>query len=421
MAAAFTTTSRTSRCRSSSLAELGLRVRAGRGHARPRAAELLGNDGAVPLSLLFALFMNFEASVVNPAALLGPFPTSPFANLTHADKAKVFERIERTDTDLIATLDDQPARAAAQRDLRHPQVRRRDAAGVRGLHAVHRVRRLRPCEAAPCRARPVGWEITKYLPGRTTPVDGRNDFIGYYKKHKTAAGRAPEYRIAKKKRKRKTRQRRRRRRPPRSGGAPMPDVIIIGAGGGGPVAAKELAAHGLDVMLLEAGPYETRPREQLVALRERRQQPDDGLPPLRPGRPLQQAQLVPRRCRRTASSGSSPASAAPRSTTTATTRARCRARSTTTTAPTRTRTTSSTASRSATASCCPTTSGSRRRCPCRRRRWGARSSCSSRARRASGLPLNRYKDVTRASFRPQENAILQPRGTAGQDRRTRRS
>lgn len=34
----------------------------------------------------------------------------------------------------------------------------------------------------------------------------------------------------------------------------MRDVIVVGAGGGGPVVAKELAARGLDVVLLEAGP-----------------------------------------------------------------------------------------------------------------------------------------------------------------------
>src|SRR3990172_2943288 len=33
----------------------------------------------------------------------------------------------------------------------------------------------------------------------------------------------------------------------------MRDVIIIGAGAGGPGVAKELAARGLDVLLLEAG------------------------------------------------------------------------------------------------------------------------------------------------------------------------
>lgn len=41
----------------------------------------------------------------------------------------------------------------------------------------------------------------------------------------------------------------------------MRDVIIIGAGGGGPVVAKELAAKGLDVLLLEAGPRNAKPRE----------------------------------------------------------------------------------------------------------------------------------------------------------------
>jgi len=42
----------------------------------------------------------------------------------------------------------------------------------------------------------------------------------------------------------------------------MRDVIVIGAGGGGPVAAKELAARGLDVLLLEAGPRHGAPRQQ---------------------------------------------------------------------------------------------------------------------------------------------------------------
>jgi choline dehydrogenase-like flavoprotein len=42
----------------------------------------------------------------------------------------------------------------------------------------------------------------------------------------------------------------------------MRDVIIIGAGGGGPVVAKELAAHGLDVLMLEAGPRHLRPEKE---------------------------------------------------------------------------------------------------------------------------------------------------------------
>jgi choline dehydrogenase-like flavoprotein len=42
----------------------------------------------------------------------------------------------------------------------------------------------------------------------------------------------------------------------------MVDVIVIGAGGGGPVVAKELAARGLTVLLLEAGPRHARPRQE---------------------------------------------------------------------------------------------------------------------------------------------------------------
>jgi choline dehydrogenase-like flavoprotein len=42
----------------------------------------------------------------------------------------------------------------------------------------------------------------------------------------------------------------------------MRDVIIIGSGGGGAVVAKELAARGLDVLLLEAGPSESRLDEE---------------------------------------------------------------------------------------------------------------------------------------------------------------
>ena len=39
----------------------------------------------------------------------------------------------------------------------------------------------------------------------------------------------------------------------------MPDVIVIGAGGGGPVAAKELAQRGLDVLMLEGGARHPNP------------------------------------------------------------------------------------------------------------------------------------------------------------------
>jgi choline dehydrogenase-like flavoprotein len=46
----------------------------------------------------------------------------------------------------------------------------------------------------------------------------------------------------------------------------MKDVIVIGAGGGGAVVAKELAARGLDVLLLEAGPRHANPEHEFSRL-----------------------------------------------------------------------------------------------------------------------------------------------------------
>ncbi|HUY65116.1 MAG TPA: GMC oxidoreductase [Acidimicrobiales bacterium] len=54
------------------------------------------------------------------------------------------------------------------------------------------------------------------------------------------------------------------------------DVIVVGAGGGGPVLAKELAAQGLDVLLLEAGPFYTKPDRDWVHLENEANNPLTG-------------------------------------------------------------------------------------------------------------------------------------------------
>src|SRR5688500_1440008 len=51
-------------------------------------------------------------------------------------------------------------------------------------------------------------------------------------------------------------------RGPEGGDGLMRDVIVIGAGGGGPIVAKELAARGLDVLLLEAGARHADPERE---------------------------------------------------------------------------------------------------------------------------------------------------------------
>ena len=107
--------------------------------------------------------------------------------------------------------------------------------------------------------RPVGWKLAKF----DGPAEGHAEFRGYY--------RGPQVR--------------QEARGGQRGGGRVRDVIVIGAGGGGPVVAKELAARGLDVLLLEAGAAQRRPRGGVAPPRERRQQPRRRLLPLRPVRP----------------------------------------------------------------------------------------------------------------------------------------
>jgi len=211
MAAAFATSVSDSPLPAGALEALGLELEQQAVTLDRALQALLGNDGAVPLSLLFALTLNFEASAVNPASILGPIPTSPFANLAFADKAKVFERIERVDTDLIAALDSnlpEPLRNEISGLIKFVGGTLLEFAGYTAFTEFGTFDR----EKGVATSRPVGWEVSNYLPGRSTPVDGTADFIGYYKKHKAAAGRAPKYRAAKRKKK-KVVKRRRKRRP----------------------------------------------------------------------------------------------------------------------------------------------------------------------------------------------------------------
>jgi choline dehydrogenase-like flavoprotein len=56
----------------------------------------------------------------------------------------------------------------------------------------------------------------------------------------------------------------------------MRDVIVIGAGGGGPVVAKELAARGLDVLVLEAGARFPKPATEWSHLEDDANNPVSG-------------------------------------------------------------------------------------------------------------------------------------------------
>lgn len=152
---------------------------------------LLANDASIPAAIVCALLMNVAATQVRPSAVVGPIASSPFANLTWQEKGQAFQRIEQADPDLVALID-----GAA------PQPLREGASGLlRFLGNVLLV--VAPFAAysefgvfdrATRRAlrRPVGWDLSNYMPGRTTPADGWPEFIGYYQ-GRTAVATAPEY------------------------------------------------------------------------------------------------------------------------------------------------------------------------------------------------------------------------------------
>lgn len=137
-------------------------------------AELLGDDEAIPLSLVVALLLNLVATQINPLAVSGPF-LSPFARLSFGEKADAFALIEGPDADLVALLDTelpQPVRGSVSGLLRFVggALLEFPAFGSYNEHAVF------DPNAKDVTSTPVGWTLTDY--GGVS--DGWDDLIGYY-------------------------------------------------------------------------------------------------------------------------------------------------------------------------------------------------------------------------------------------------
>jgi hypothetical protein len=141
--------------------------------------SLLHSDAAVPLSLVIAMMLNFLATQVKPTALVGPFPTSPFANLKFADKARALKALEGADAQLLATLDHNA-----------PQPMKDSLSGLLkcvggalqefGAYLSYGEGGVFDPKTRTVSKRPVGWDLSNYMPGRTTPADGWDEFLGYF-------------------------------------------------------------------------------------------------------------------------------------------------------------------------------------------------------------------------------------------------
>jgi hypothetical protein len=141
---------------------------------------ILQNDAVLPLSFPIAGLLNLIATTVNPLAVNGIF-LSPFSRLTYAEKAKVFELIEGSDSDLVKLLDaqfPQPVQESVSGLLKFVGGALIEFASF-GAYTEFG---LLDEKTKTLTGRPVGWQLTGYQPNG--PVEGWDDFIGYYQNRK---------------------------------------------------------------------------------------------------------------------------------------------------------------------------------------------------------------------------------------------
>jgi hypothetical protein len=138
------------------------------------------NNQALPLSLPFALMLNFLATSVNPAAGHGQF-LSPFARLSWAEKAKAFEMLERPDPELVAMIDanlSEPLQQSVSGLLRFSAGALLEFAGF-GSYSEFGVF---DSASRTVTKRAIGWDLSRYQPS----VDGWDELKGYYQGRKKA-------------------------------------------------------------------------------------------------------------------------------------------------------------------------------------------------------------------------------------------
>jgi choline dehydrogenase-like flavoprotein len=191
----------------------------------------------------------------------------------------------------------------------------------------------------------------------------------------------------------------------------MRDVIVIGAGGGGPVVAKELAARGLDVLLLEAGARHADPEHEWTHFTNDANHPFTGyfrFGPADRSRPAWPREL-PQNSAISQSSGVGGSTQhyyanSPRAMPGAFLDYAGGDRDAYDTAhlfPLGYR------------ELVPYYEWVESTLPVQTAPMGTKEEVFYRGAEGLGLPVQTTKDITRAAFRPQENAILQPSGTAG--------
>jgi hypothetical protein len=148
-------------------------------HMDDALRTLLTNDATVPVSLPIALMLNFLATQVDPTSITGPFPSSPFANLSFAQKGAAFQLLEQGDSDLVAVLDSgapEPFKGSASGLMKFVG----GALLEFGAFLSYVEWQKLDVATRTLSGRPVGWNLSNYMPGMTTSADGWDEFKGYF-------------------------------------------------------------------------------------------------------------------------------------------------------------------------------------------------------------------------------------------------
>ena len=141
----------------------------------------LANDETVPLSGGIANLLNVVAATVNPVAAGGPFP-SHFSRLSAEEKAQVFSTLE-TDNGIPDNELPEPFTATTGNF--------RFVAGILpgfvAFLAFNEWHAYDP-ETRTLTKRPIGWDHSGYQGNRTNPVEGWDEFLGYYQGRRSVRG-----------------------------------------------------------------------------------------------------------------------------------------------------------------------------------------------------------------------------------------
>ncbi|MBW3662272.1 MAG: hypothetical protein KY469_04155 [Actinobacteria bacterium] len=139
----------------------------------PAPDQPVPNDETLALSQLAAGGMNSVALTVNPAAAGGAFP-SPFARLSFDEKIETWR-----------VLEEDTRQATVTDDLASVQLLYGLLPGFVQFFAFTELSAWDP-QARALTGRPVGWEHAGYQPGRTVPVEGWDEFKGYWADRRAA-------------------------------------------------------------------------------------------------------------------------------------------------------------------------------------------------------------------------------------------